>query len=360
MVSARAFSHARSLTAAAVAVAMMASVAVTAFIPTYSANADQSKDDGAFATSNTIHMGDGSTDVNEADTGLATYVGRDFYVGAPTDGETGTADGSIQGSWAAEMEGQTFILGKYMQRAQKGFFTIGTVAFGAQYKPAAGSTIIAVEGTNTNLSGASTAQAWKSSASGIDTTQGAGISGNYQGVVGGNKTTLWGMPSCSKVTCSSIYKYGSGTTPDSDVTWNYADWSNVKDGQGNTIDSFGDKFKSNSKQLSTLKDTGGVEYGDAPAQQNYERKKYDWNKYSAYDNDDVHSDYHWNTNHPSSEKNFSTYKLQMSFNSGDEKLITFTGDKESKLQVFTVQASELNTDKGIDFGSVIFRTMRPL
>lgn len=199
MVSARAFSHARSLTAAAVAVAMMATVAVTAFIPTYSANADQSKDDGAFATSNTIHMGDGSTDVNEADTGLATYVGRDFYVGAPTDGETGTADGSIHGSWAAEMEGQTFILGKYMQRAQKGFFTIGTVAFGAQYKPAAGSTIIAVEGTNTNLSGASTAQAWKSSASGIDTTQGAGISGNYQGVVGGNKTTLWGMPSCSKV-----------------------------------------------------------------------------------------------------------------------------------------------------------------
>lgn len=74
MVSARAFSHARSLTAAAVAVAMMATVAVTAFIPTYSANADQSKDDGAFATSNTIHMGDGSTDVNEADTGLATYV----------------------------------------------------------------------------------------------------------------------------------------------------------------------------------------------------------------------------------------------------------------------------------------------
>ena len=119
VVSARAFSHARSLTAAAVAVAMMASVAVTAFIPTYSANADQSKDDGAFATSNTIHMGDGSTDVNEADTGLATYVGRDFYVGAPTDGETGTADGSIHGSWAAEMEGQTFILGKYMQRAQK-------------------------------------------------------------------------------------------------------------------------------------------------------------------------------------------------------------------------------------------------
>ena len=98
---------------------MMATVAVTAFIPTYSANADQSKDDGAFATSNTIHMGDGSTDVNEADTGLATYVGRDFYVGAPTDGETGTADGSIHGSWAAEMEGQTFILGKYMQRAQK-------------------------------------------------------------------------------------------------------------------------------------------------------------------------------------------------------------------------------------------------
>lgn len=339
--------RARALTAALVAVGMMAAAAIS-FVPT-GANADDKKEDGDFATSSTIHMGDSSTNVNERDKGLATYVGRDFYIGSPKAGETGATQDSINGSWAAEMEGQTFILGKYMQRAQKGFFTIGTVAFGPQYKPADNTTIIAVKGTNTNLPQASTAQTWKSTASGVSTTQGGGINGNYKGVVGGGKTKVWGMSSCSKVTCSSIYKYGSGTTPDSDVTWNYADWSNVKDGQGNTIDSFGDKFKSNSKQLSTLKDTGGVEDGAAPAQQGYERKKYDWNKYSAFDNDDVHSDYHWNTNHPSSETKFSTYKLQMNFNGSDEKLLTFTGDNKSKLQVFTVKASELNTDKGIDF-----------
>ncbi|GEA40377.1 hypothetical protein DN0207_03590 [Bifidobacterium pseudocatenulatum] len=58
MVSARAFSHARSLTAAAVAVAMMASVAVTAFIPTYSANAEGAAgDNGGICTPQSITLG---------------------------------------------------------------------------------------------------------------------------------------------------------------------------------------------------------------------------------------------------------------------------------------------------------------
>ncbi|MEE8692627.1 MAG: hypothetical protein SOI64_07270 [Bifidobacterium mongoliense] len=255
---------ARALTATLVAVGMMAAAAIS-FVPT-GANADDKKDDGAFATSSTIQMGDSSTNVNEPDKGLATYVGRDFYIGSPKEDETGATRDSINGSWAAEMEGQTFILGKYMQRAQKGFFTIGTVAFGAQYKPADNNTIIAVKGTNTNLSQASTAQTWKSTASGVSTTQGGGINGNYKGVVGGRKTKVWDMSSCPTANCSSIYKYYS--TTGADITWGYTDWSGIKDGQGNTIDGFGNKFTDNSAQLSTLKDTGKVTYGTAPEQQN--------------------------------------------------------------------------------------------
>lgn len=44
VVSARAFSHARSLTAAAIAVAMMATVTITSLLPTYNAKAEEPAD----------------------------------------------------------------------------------------------------------------------------------------------------------------------------------------------------------------------------------------------------------------------------------------------------------------------------
>lgn len=140
-----ALSRTRSLTAAAIAVAMMATVAVTSLLPAYSAKADEIP--GSIYKPANITMGDSGASVNEADTGLATFVGRDFYVGRPKPSDTQQlTERSIEGSWAAEMEGQTFIRGRYMQRAQKGFFTIGTVAFGAQYLPANNADVLVVEG----------------------------------------------------------------------------------------------------------------------------------------------------------------------------------------------------------------------
>ena len=85
MKEASAASRAHALTAAILAVSMMATVALTALIPVCSAKADDTLADGAIFVPSNISMGDNGTSVNDVDTGLATFVGRDFYVGKPKD-----------------------------------------------------------------------------------------------------------------------------------------------------------------------------------------------------------------------------------------------------------------------------------
>jgi hypothetical protein len=65
---------------------MMATVAVTAFIPTYSANAEGAAgDNGGICTPQSITLGT-DTGHSTEDTGVATYVGGDMYVGKKTGG----------------------------------------------------------------------------------------------------------------------------------------------------------------------------------------------------------------------------------------------------------------------------------
>lgn len=80
-------SRTRSLTAAAIAVAMMATVAVTSLLPAYNAKADEnSLVDGSKCTPTSYTLGDASGMASE-DTGVATYVGRDLYIGKNTNGK---------------------------------------------------------------------------------------------------------------------------------------------------------------------------------------------------------------------------------------------------------------------------------
>ena len=129
-----------------------------------------------------------------------------------------------------------------MQRAQKGFFTIGTVAFGAQYQPANGSTILAVEGTNSAFDNSvqSIVQAWPSTITGTS-TQGGGILqvrrnnewSNFSTKLAGSRTKVWGTANNDDtIKLRSIYQYGYSNTNDSDVQWNIKDFITVKDGQG--------------------------------------------------------------------------------------------------------------------------------
>lgn len=359
-----ALSRTRSLTAAAIAVAMMATVAVTSLLPTYSAKADDNRTDGGIFVPANITMGDSGASVNGVDTGLATFVGRDFYVGKPKEGDTAQLnDNSIEGSWASEMEGQTFIRGRYMQRAQKGFFTIGTVAFGAQYLPANDSTIIAVENKSTAFSDsvANTVQAWNSSISSITNEQGAGVlqtsrgdkgTTNFDTALAGSATKLWGTASTDNtVSKQSIYKYGFNGKGDSSATWNQTDFSNVKDGQGNTIDDYVKKVPSDSETLKEMPANGTVKITEAPAQSGYERKKYDYDKYDVFAKNETEK----NAGKPTwagnkySETSFTTYKVGMDFNAGDERLAIFNGDGTSSMQIFEIKASALNSDTGLDF-----------
>ncbi|WP_241733592.1 SpaA isopeptide-forming pilin-related protein [Bifidobacterium dentium] len=364
MKEASAASRAHALTAAILAVSMMATVALTALIPVCSAKADDTLADGAIFVPSNISMGDNGTSVNDVDTGLATFVGRDFYVGKPKDGDRQslTAD-SIDGSWAAEMEGQTFVRGRYMQRAQKGFFTIGTVAFGAQYQPANGSTILAVEGTNSAFDNSvqSIVQAWPSTITGTS-TQGGGILqvrrnnewSNFSTKLAGSRTKVWGTANNDDtIKLRSIYQYGYSNTNDSDAQWNIKDFSTVKDGQGNSIDIYGTKVTNDSATQKSWTSNGTVVSGFAPAQSEYVRKKYDYDKYDAFAKNETEKNNGkrtWAAGR-GAETSFSTYKASMDFAQDSERLLTFTGDGTSSLQIFEVSASLLNVnnDKGLDF-----------
>ncbi len=364
MKEASAASRAHALTAAILAVSMMATVALTALIPVCSAKADDTLADGAIFVPSNISMGDNGTSVNDVDTGLATFVGRDFYVGKPKEGDRQslTAD-SIDGSWAAEMEGQTFVRGRYMQRAQKGFFTIGTVAFGAQYQPANGSTILAVEGTNSAFDNSvqSIVQAWPSTITGTS-TQGGGILqvrrnnewSNFSTKLAGSRTKVWGTAdNDDTIKLRSIYQYGYSNTNDSDAQWNIKDFSTVKDGQGNSIDIYGTKVTNDSATQKSWTSNGTVVSGFAPAQSEYVRKKYDYDKYDAFAKNEAEKNNGkrtWAAGR-GAETSFSTYKASMDSAQDSERLLTFTGDGTSSLQIFEVSASLLNVnnDKGLDF-----------
>lgn len=90
---------ARALTATLVAVGMMATAAISFVLPTTSANADDSYGDGKVFVPSSITMGDSGASTNDIDTGLATFVGRDFYVGKPKSGDTQSLnENSIDGS----------------------------------------------------------------------------------------------------------------------------------------------------------------------------------------------------------------------------------------------------------------------
>ena len=163
-----ALSRTRSLTAAAIAVAMMATVAVTSLLPTYNAKADTSAEPG-ICTPQSISLGD-DVSASTVDSGVATYVGGNMYVGANNQNNGGTyADLSstqkIDKSYAVEAEGLTLVNGKLATNGAKTSwnskgFRFGVVGFGAQFRPKSGSDVLVVAGNNTSNTGNSTGKMW--------------------------------------------------------------------------------------------------------------------------------------------------------------------------------------------------------
>lgn len=350
-----ALSRTRSLTAAAIAVAMMATVAVTSLLPVYNAKAEEPAD-GKTCTPASVGLGDGMS-VTGTDTGVATYVGGDMYVGGkPSDANALNNGTGPTGTYAVEAEGLTVVNGSLAMNPQKEAWKLwntgsaggksyvsrgfrwGVVGFGSQFRPADGKTVLAVGG-NTDTSvmyskvGAWTAPGWLGKTSSSDTTD-----HGYKASLAGAPTQVWGKTGVDSVRGLS----GSDTTTSqppvlgidsSLVTWNQGGLSDVN---GTNYSAYKSKISKLSADLNTgtkLPVTGTVDEGNAPsAGDSYTIYKYDYQKNEG-------------------KGNFFTFydKLEK------EKLITFTSTDTSKsMQVFNLPASSLNLN-GTDYTGIDFK-----
>ena len=103
-------------------------------------------------------------DISTPDPGVATYVGRDMYIGGkPNKTSTLDANNAPTGSYAAEAEGLTVVHGKLAMNPIKESwggqgFRFGTVGFGSQFRPREGSTVLAVAGINSLIENMNTGQ----------------------------------------------------------------------------------------------------------------------------------------------------------------------------------------------------------
>lgn len=350
----RVLSRTRSLTAAAIAVAMMATVAVISLLPTYNAKAEEPAD-GKTCTPASVGLGDDMS-VTGTDTGVATYVGGDMYVGGkPSDANALNSGTGPIGTYAVEAEGLTVVNGSLAMNPQKEAWKLwntgnaggksyvsrgfrwGVVGFGSQFRPADGKTVLAVGG-NTSTSvmgskkvGAWTAPGWLGKTSSTDTT-----AHGYTASLAGEKTQVWGKPGVDSIRGLSGSDDTSKQPPvlgidSSLVTWGQGNLSNVN---GTDYSGYKGKISKLSTDLSNvtkLPATGTVTTSTAPSASSYTIYKYDYRKNGNKGN------------------SFTFY--------GDldkEKLITFTSTDTSKsMQVFNLPASDLNLDgtayTGIDF-----------
>lgn len=348
---------ARALTAALVAVGMMATIAVTSPIPAYNAKAEEPAD-GKTCTPASVGLGDDMS-VTGTDTGVATYVGGDMYVGGkPSDANALNSGTGPIGTYAVEAEGLTVVNGSLAMNPQKEAWKLwntgnaggksyvsrgfrwGVVGFGSQFRPADGKTVLAVGG-NTSTSvmgskkvGAWTAPGWLGKTSSTDTT-----AHGYTASLAGEKTQVWGKADVDSVRGLS----GSDTTTsqppvlgtDSNlVTWGQGNLSNVN---GTDYSGYKGKISKLSTDLSNvtkLPATGTVTQGDAPSAGGpYTIYKYDYRKNGNQGN------------------SFTFYSGKLD----KEKLITFTSTDTSKsMQVFNLPASDLNLN-GTDYTGIDFK-----
>lgn len=353
-----ALSRTRSLTAAAVAVAMMATVAITSLIPAYNAKADESiLKNGSKCTPTSYTLGDASGTADGEDTGVATYVGRDLYVGKNTSNKKSISnENDVDGSYAVEAEGLTVVNGKLVMKPLKDSwkagsasagFRWGTVGFGSQFRPGDGKTVLAIGGTD----------------SGIDTLTSGGVQGNVGAYVkGGFVGQSYAQWQGSKPAGSPWgYRYKasiaggetkwSSNVERSSIVATQGDWKNdangdvtfnasnpLKNVNGTDYSAYGTYIqKKLSEPLSKIQATGTVATGVA-SEGSIERHKYNYNDGNTVSYRFIYDDTSTTVDGSNNVTN-------------NEKLITFTGDGVSAMQVFNIKDTDLSSAgyRGVDF-----------
>lgn len=349
----RVLSRTRSLTAAAIAVAMMATVAVTSLLPAYNAKADESHNDGAICTPTTEPLGD-QTSGSGNDEGIATFVGGDMYVGGKKSGITSANNNNApEGSYAVEAEGLTAVNGKLLLHPMKQAWNIwnkdgsfnrsrgfrwGIVGFGSQFRPKDGSTVLSVGGNSTNseLNWFGGAQGWTDDAnqgsSWLGTGAGNGATGetndhNFSANIAGNQTTVQSRNTWTNGEQYSVYAMGGNGK----VNWNHSNTviSGVKNpstGSDYTYSDYKNYVATLSGKLAKISSSNTVAKGN---EDNYTGSRYSYS-YNTY------------------EHNVYRFDIQ---NNSRQTEITLTGNGKDELQVFNLDASRLNNigDAGVVF-----------
>lgn len=327
---------------------MMATVAVTSLLPTYNAKADESHNDGAICTPTSISLGT-DTGSGTVDSGIATYVGGDMYVGRKaSSGNMNNVNGPF-GSYAAEAEGLTAVNGKLLMHPLKGLWTsyytdkdgakngyikdykgfrFGIVGFGGRYRPATGSSTLEVRGNSSDndISWVGGAQAW-GNAGWVGQTKTseprytANIAGASTNVYGGSSNDILGASYGSQNTDKNKYDNRNSVYVPSDtsgtVNWNQNDDQIGSTGQ--TFTEFGSYIRTLSGNLSGLskQQSSSVYVADATI---------------LSDNE--------NQNGLVRTKFDGSYTFTI--NNVHEKIIKFVGNGTSSMQVFNLPANMLN------------------
>lgn len=310
-------------------------------------------------------------DVSTPDPGVATYVGRDMYIGGkPSDTSNLDAENAPTGSYAAEAEGLTLVRGKLAMNPVKeswpyrsigAGFRFGTVGFGSQFRPVAGSTVLAVAGIKSAITKMSvgysgdspettTVGAWKKGAwvGRQKSSEGATPSGfAYTAQIAG-PITYWRDNNKRQSVVTTQGNWYEGKNPQESNLFNQTvDLTNVNNNDYSSYNGEDGYLSKLSKQLNSFANTGTLEVGFASNHNNYVINKYD------------KTDCNYGLVFDESYKTIYSDCADTSLNGkqfkNSERLITFKGDNTSMQQVFTIDASQLSNTynneyyRGVDF-----------
>lgn len=310
-------------------------------------------------------------DISTPDPGVATYVGRDMYIGGkPNKTSTLDANNAPTGSYAAEAEGLTLVRGKLAMNPVKeswpyqsigAGFRFGTVGFGSQFRPVAGSTVLAVAGIKSAITKMSvgysgdspettTVGAWKKGAwvGRQKSSEGATPSGfAYTAQIAGPITYWRDNNERQSVVTTQGNWYEGMNSQESNLFNQTVDLTNVNNNDYSSYNGEDGYLSKLSKQLNSFANTGTLEVGFASNHNNYVINKYD------------KTDCNYGLVFDESYKTIYSDCADTSLNGkkfkNSERLITFKGDNTSMQQVFTIDASQLSNTynneyyRGVDF-----------
>lgn len=308
--------------------------------------------------------------VSTSDPGVATYVGRDMYIGGkPINTKTLDASNAPAGSYAAEAEGLTVVRGKLAMNPIKASwsgdgFRFGTVGFGSQFRPVDRSTVLAVAGINSSIQNMNTGLGKTSDTATVGAwTRGAWVGKSkentgydYTAQIAGpitywNLGKNWNADNKRQSVVKTQGNYYEGKNADESSLFKQVDFLNNINGKDYSNYSGETGYLNTlSNQLNSFAKTGKVSYGVAPACDKDNR--YIINKYN---NTDCSYGLVFDGSYKTINEDCADTSLNGKQFKNSERLITFKGDNTSMQQVFTIDASQLSNTynneyyRGVDF-----------